>query len=126
MHKTIYQAQQEPLVDINLTKALTIVCMVLAFFVLPAVSITYIQNNSQRFVNASQASNNQPASQESKANINQPRVAGVSDERQAFDISNRSTQFAIVGIFFLGLSAMTLGYLIFGQKEPGYTKSDIY
>lgn len=128
MHKDFYhQPKQNFKVDITLPKFLVIVITVMAFFVIPVQVISLAKTSRENSVNASNTisyNNIVPTSQQPNSNF--PRVAGdstavTSNPNQSsgngIDFSDKSTQYAVLGIFFMSISFISLAYLFVVERQ---------
>lgn len=132
-----YIRKQDKLVDINMPKFLMIVITVFLFFVIPAQFISYYKANPEEldktiakltnseYVAAKTNNNNNNAAPTSQNNNG--RVAGVSTSSEESDIlgqifgdvnlQEKSTQYALLGGFFISISFFTILYLLSTEKK---------
>ena len=129
MHKDFYhQPKQNFKVDITLPKFLVIVITVMAFFVIPVQVISLSKSKQDNSISASNTvSYTTPSTTKTETKPStQPsgRVAGESttgtdksNTSGGLDFSSKSTQYAVLGVFFMSISFISLAYLFVSESQ---------
>ncbi len=130
-HQKTYHTPDKLIVDLDLLKFLMIIITVFLFFVIPAQVITHIQSNSSLPKQSDEIVVAQTVEQQTNPTTDidnsEGRVAGAitQNANPANNKNNQAQLFAILGIFFVGISILSIGYLAFFDKEP-IQKSNYY
>jgi hypothetical protein len=124
-----YYKRQDKLIDLDVTKFLIILVTVFVTVIIPAQLITYFQKNPNELDNIIANITHKPSS--TNQNTNSGRVAGISTSASAsseeasvlgifgdINLYDQSTQYLMLGGFFISISLLTIGYLLATEKKP--------
>jgi uncharacterized protein YpmB len=123
MHKNYSKPKEGLYIDLNLQKFLVIIITVMVSLVIPIQLITYNKANAD-------SKDNVEVSQDysDETETNQGQVAGISTQRGSsnevqgilgidMNLKSKSTQYTILGVFFVVLSLTSLYYLYSTEKN---------
>ncbi|MCA9387066.1 hypothetical protein KC669_03460 [Candidatus Dojkabacteria bacterium] len=125
-HMNMYQ-QNEKTIDLDFPKALVIMITIMLFFVLPAQLFTINQKNPNAIKNLSSTIENAlniNQSENISENNSEGRVAGTSttvsltlEKDNDSLLNSKSFPFVGLGVFFILVSLLGIGYLIKTEKK---------
>jgi hypothetical protein len=137
MSRGIYShRKQDKLIQLDTPKILVITITVVIFFVIPVQIISFLKQNPEELrkllkpkeetvqTSATQSVNLQNSNEKSEPG----RVAGVSTSASKdgfleevmgnINLADRSTQYSLLGGFFISISIFSLIYLLSTEKKP--------